>query len=80
MKARVHITLKNGVLDPQGRAIANALHSLGFDRVGDVRQGKFIEIDLKETDKAAAKSAVDQMCAKLLANTVIENYAVDLVE
>jgi phosphoribosylformylglycinamidine synthase len=80
MKARVHITLKSGVLDPQGRAIANALHSLGFDKVGDVRQGKFIEIDLKETDKAKAKSAVDQMCAKLLANTVIENYAVDLVE
>jgi phosphoribosylformylglycinamidine synthase PurS subunit len=80
MKARVHITLKNGVLDPQGRAIANALHSLGFDKVGDVRQGKFIEIDLKETDKAKAKSAVDQMCSKLLANTVIENYAVDLVE
>jgi phosphoribosylformylglycinamidine synthase len=80
MKARVHITLKNGVLDPQGRAIANALHSLGFDKVGDVRQGKFIEIDLQETDKAKAKSAVDQMCAKLLANTVIENYAVDLVE
>ena len=80
MKARVHITLKSGVLDPQGRAIANALHSLGFDEVGDVRQGKFIEIDLKETDKAKAKSAVDQMCAKLLANTVIENYAVDLVE
>jgi phosphoribosylformylglycinamidine synthase subunit PurS len=80
MKARVHITLKSGVLDPQGRAIANALHALGFDKVGDVRQGKFIEIDLQETDKAAAKSAVDQMCAKLLANTVIENYAVDLVE
>jgi phosphoribosylformylglycinamidine synthase len=80
MKARVHITLKNGVLDPQGRAIANALHSLGFDKVGDVRQGKFIEIDLKETDTAKAKSAVDQMCAKLLANTVIENYSVDLVE
>jgi phosphoribosylformylglycinamidine synthase len=80
MKARVHVTLKSGVLDPQGRAIANALHSLGFDKVGDVRQGKFIEIDLKETDKAKAKSAVDQMCAKLLANTVIENYAVDLVE
>jgi phosphoribosylformylglycinamidine synthase len=80
MKARVHITLKSGVLDPQGRAIANALHSLGFDKVGEVRQGKFIEIDLKETDKAAAKSAVDQMCSKLLANTVIENYAVDLVE
>jgi phosphoribosylformylglycinamidine synthase len=80
MKARVHITLKNGVLDPQGRAIANALHSLGFDKVGDVRQGKFIEIDLKESDKAKAKSEVDQMCSKLLANTVIENYSVDLVE
>jgi len=80
MKARVHITLKSGVLDPQGRAIASALHSLGFDKVGDVRQGKFIEIDLQETDKAKAKSAVDQMCARLLANTVIENYAVDLVE
>jgi phosphoribosylformylglycinamidine synthase len=80
MKARVHITLKSGVLDPQGRAIASALHSLGFDKVGDVRQGKFIEIDLQETDKTKAKSAVDQMCAKLLANTVIENYAVDLVE
>ena len=80
MKAKVHITLKNGVLDPQGRAIANALHSLGFDKVGDVRQGKFIEIDLKESDKAKAKSEVDQMCAKLLANTVIENYSVDLVE
>jgi phosphoribosylformylglycinamidine synthase PurS subunit len=80
MKARVHITLKNGVLDPQGRAIANALHSLGFDKVGDVRQGKFIEIDLQESDKAKAKSEVDQMCSKLLANTVIENYSVDLVE
>ncbi len=80
MKARVHITLKNGVLDPQGRAIANALHALGFGDVGDVRQGKFIEIDLKEKDKAKAKSAVDQMCAKLLANTVIENYAIDLVD
>jgi phosphoribosylformylglycinamidine synthase subunit PurS len=61
MKAHVHITLKNGVLDPQGRAIANALHSLGFEKVGDVRQGKFIEIDLQETDKAKAKSEVDQM-------------------
>ena len=78
MKARVHITLKNGVLDPQGRAIANALHSLGFDTVGDVRQGKFIEIDLQETDKAKAKSAVDQMCSKLLANTVIESFRVSV--
>jgi phosphoribosylformylglycinamidine synthase subunit PurS len=80
MKARVHITLKSGVLDPQGRAIAHALGSLGFGGVNDVRQGKYIEIDLKEADKAKAKHAVDQMCAKLLANTVIENYAIDLVD
>ena len=79
MKARVHITLKSGVLDPQGRAIANALHSLGFDKVGDVRQGKFIEIELKEQDRKAAEAAVKQMCEKLLANTVIENYAIELV-
>ncbi|WP_374308860.1 phosphoribosylformylglycinamidine synthase subunit PurS [Dongia sp.] len=80
MKARIHITLKSGVLDPQGRAIANALHALGFDSVDDVRQGKYIEVDLKESDKAKAKAAVDQMCGKLLANTVIENYAIDLVD
>ncbi|HWT98004.1 MAG TPA: phosphoribosylformylglycinamidine synthase subunit PurS [Terriglobales bacterium] len=80
MKARVHVTLKNGVLDPQGRAIAHALGTLGFDGVKDVRQGKFIELDLGETDKAKAKAAVDQMCAKLLANTVIENYTIDLVD
>ena len=80
MKARVHITLKSGVLDPQGKAIANALHALGFPSVGDVRQGKYIEIDLAETDKTKARGAVEQMCAKLLANTVIENYAVDLVD
>lgn len=80
MKARIHITLKSGVLDPQGRAIANALHALGFDSVDDVRQGKYIEVDLKESDKAKAKTAVDQMCGKLLANTVIENYAIDLVD
>jgi len=80
MKARIHITLKSGVLDPQGRAIANALHALGFDSVDDVRQGKYIEVDLKEGDKAKAKAAVDQMCGKLLANTVIENYAIDLVD
>jgi phosphoribosylformylglycinamidine synthase len=80
MKARVHITLKNGVLDPQGRAIAHALGTLGFGGVNDVRQGKYIEIDLNERDKAKAKLQVDQMCAKLLANTVIENYAIDLVD
>ena len=79
MKARIHITLKSGVLDPQGRAIANALHALGFDSVDDVRQGKYIEVDLKESDKAKAKVAVDQMCGKLLANTVIENYRIELI-
>lgn len=80
MKARIHVTLKSGVLDPQGRAIASALHALGFGSVGDVRQGKYIEVDLRETDKAQAKAAVDQMCSRLLANTVIENYSIDLVD
>jgi phosphoribosylformylglycinamidine synthase subunit PurS len=78
MKAKVHITLKNGVLDPQGKAIANALHHLGFDGVQDVRQGKFIEIDLKGTDKAKAEQQIKAMCEKLLANTVIENYAIEI--
>ena len=80
MKAKVHITLKSGVLDPQGRAIAHALEQLGFDGVGDVRQGKYIEIDLAETDAARARAHVEAMCSKLLANTVIENYAIDLAD
>ncbi len=80
MKARVHVTLKTGVLDPQGRAIQHALGALGFDTVKDVRQGKYIEIDLAEDDKRKARQALDQMCAKLLANTVIENYAIDLLD
>ena len=79
MKARVHITLKRGVLDPQGKAIAQALASLGFAGVGEVRQGKYIEIELAETDRAKAAAAVEAMCRKLLANTVIENYAIDLL-
>ena len=78
MKARVHVTLKNGVLDPQGRAIAHALSSLGFGGVDDVRQGKFIELDLTETDKTKARDQVESMCKKLLANTVIENYAIEI--
>ena len=78
MKARIHITLKSGVLDPQGKAIAHALGSLGFAGVGDVRQGKYIEIELDETDRAKAQKTVEAMCAKLLANTVIENYAIEL--
>ena len=80
MKARVHITLKQGVLDPQGKAIANALQHLGFSGVGGVRQGKFIELDLKDTDKAAAEKTVRTMCERLLANTVIEDYAVEVVQ
>jgi phosphoribosylformylglycinamidine synthase subunit PurS len=79
VKARVHVTFKPGVLDPQGKAIANALHGMGFTGVGEVRQGKYIEIELAEGDKAEAKSAVEAMCRQLLANPVIENYTVDVV-
>lgn len=78
MKARIKITLKTGVLDPQGKAIGHALHQLGFDGVGDVRQGKYIEIDLAETDPAKARAALEQMCEQVLANTVIENYDIEL--
>jgi phosphoribosylformylglycinamidine synthase len=78
MKARVHVTLKNGVLDPQGKAIGHALGSLGFTGVGDVRQGKFIELEIKETDAAKAKAQIKEMCEKLLANTVIEDYRIDV--
>jgi phosphoribosylformylglycinamidine synthase PurS subunit len=80
VKARVHITLKTGVLDPQGKAIAHALASLGFAGVDGVRQGKYIEIDLAEDDPEKAESQVEAMCAKLLANTVIENYAIEIAE
>ena len=80
MKAYVHITLKNGVLDPQGKATGNALTALGFDAVGDVRQGKYIELDIKETDPTRARALIDDMCKKLLANTVIEDYRIDLEE
>lgn len=78
MKAKVLITLKNGVLDPQGKAIEGALDHLGFGGVDSVRQGKLIEIDLQETDEAKAREAVTGMCEKLLANTVIENYTIEL--
>lgn len=78
MKAKVHVTLKNGVLDPQGKAIGNALHGLGFQAVQDVRQGKYIELDLAETDPKRAREEVERMCKQLLANTVIENYRIDL--
>jgi len=78
MKARVHVMLKNGVLDPQGEAVRHALGQLGFDGVEGVRQGKVIELDLAETDAAKAKDTVTAMCEKLLANTVIESYSVEI--
>jgi phosphoribosylformylglycinamidine synthase PurS subunit len=80
MKAKIHVTLKNGVLDPQGRAIAGALGSMGFDNVADVRQGKYIEVDIKESDRKKAEAAIEKMCAGLLANTVIENYRYEISE
>ncbi|HTH96006.1 MAG TPA: phosphoribosylformylglycinamidine synthase subunit PurS [Stellaceae bacterium] len=79
MKAKVHITLKPGVLDPQGTAIGHALGTLGFEGVSGVRQGKFSEFELAETDRERAQAEVRQMCERLLANTVIENYTIDLV-
>jgi phosphoribosylformylglycinamidine synthase subunit PurS len=78
MKARVFVTLKSGVLDPQGKAIGNALHGLGFGSVGAVRQGKVIDIELEEKDESRARASVKEMCEKLLANTVIEKYEIEL--
>ena len=79
MKARVHVMLKDGVLDPQGEAVKHALGTLGFSGVEGVRQGKVIELDLAATDRAAAEVEVKAMCEKLLANTVIEKYTVELM-
>ncbi|WP_112662352.1 phosphoribosylformylglycinamidine synthase subunit PurS [Microvirga flavescens] len=79
MKARVTVTLKNGVLDPQGKAIEGALQSLGVDGIGSVRQGKVFDIELNTTDKAKAEASLKAACEKLLANTVIENYKIDLI-
>ena len=78
MKARVFVTLKNGVLDPQGKAIGHALNGLGFGSVGEVRQGKVIDIELSERDEAKARASLKDMCEKLLANTVIEKYEIEL--
>ena len=78
MKARVEIMLKTGVLDPQGKAIGHALGGLGFAGVGDVRQGKMIEINLTENDPDKARTTVEDMCRRLLANPVIESYSVRL--
>jgi phosphoribosylformylglycinamidine synthase len=78
MKARVFVTLKNGVLDPQGKAVQHALNNLGFDAVGEVRQGKVIDIELAEKDEGRARANLKEMCEKLLANTVIEKYEIEL--
>ena len=79
MIARIHVTLKNGVLDPQGKAVEHALGSLGFAGIDNVRQGKFIELNLTEADPTKAKIQATDMCEKLLANTVIENYSIEIV-
>ena len=78
MKARIHVYLKPGVLDPQGQAVSNSLNHLGFDEVTGVRQGKLIEIDLNTADAEEAQQRVSEMCDKLLANPVIENYDIEL--
>ena len=78
MKAKVYVMPKNGVLDPQGKAIGHALDTLGFEGIGEVRTGKVIELELAETDPAAAKAAAEEMARKLLANTVIESFRVEI--
>lgn len=79
IKARVTVTLKNGVLDPQGKAIEGALDALGFNGVGSVRQGKVFDLELETADKVQAEADIKAMCEKLLANTVIENYQVEII-
>jgi phosphoribosylformylglycinamidine synthase len=79
MKARVTVTLKSGVLDPQGQAITGSLKSLGFDGISSVRQGKIFDLELPDSDPADARMQLAAMCEKLLANTVIENYAIELI-
>ena len=78
MKALIHVTLKLGVLDPQGKAIQNSLVSMGFNSVKNVRQGKLIEIELREKNIKQAHKALDEMCKRLLANPVIENYRIEI--
>jgi phosphoribosylformylglycinamidine synthase PurS subunit len=78
--ARIHVTLKKSVLDPQGTAVTRSLHALGYDEVEDVRIGKYLEVKVKTTDKRMAEERVREMCEKLLANTVIETYEIELVE
>ncbi|MEQ8639606.1 MAG: phosphoribosylformylglycinamidine synthase subunit PurS [Alphaproteobacteria bacterium] len=78
MKARIRIMPRRGVLDPQGQAIANALKAMGFEGIGDVRQGKLIEVEIAATNAGEARDRLDAMCARLLANPVIEDYEIDL--
>ncbi len=78
MKAKVTITPRRGVLDPQGRAVLGSLHSLGFPEVGDVRVGRFIEVDVETSDRGEAERRLDEMCRQLLANTLIEDYRVEI--
>lgn len=78
MKAKIHVTLKQGILDPQGKAVEQALNALGFRNAANVRVGKYMELDLDEQDKAKAEAEVKSMCEKLLANTVIEEYRFEL--
>lgn len=80
MQARIKITLKHGVLDPQGKAIEAAFANLGVGGVNEVRQGKYIEVDLADQDEASARLQVEKMCKDLLANTIIENYAYEIVK
>jgi len=79
MKARVYVTLKNGVLDPQGKAISSSLNGLGFGGVKNIKQGKMFEVELAESDEIKAKTELEKICQKMLANTVIENYEFELV-
>ena len=79
MKARIKIMLKNGVLDPQGEAIKHALNNIGFESVAGVRQGKVIELDIEGSDKRQVRSQIENMCNKILANTVIENFEIELL-
>jgi len=78
VKAKVHVTLKQGILDPQGKAIEHALDSLGFKNAANVRVGKYMELDIDEKDRAKAEAEVKKMCEKLLANTIIEEYRYEL--
>ena len=79
MKARITIMLKNGVLDPQGEAIKHALNNIGFESVNEVRQGKVIELDIDGSDRSQVRFQIENMCSKMLANTVIENFEIELL-